>query len=157
MKFLCLILILTGSVVAMAADQTWSTLQPQASDSNFTLNQKQTAALAALASGSVITGTLVTGTGVLVPISATIVDISGTVTTTGSSQQLVAGSSRKFLLLQNIGASTLYVNFGAVATTGTGSIQVAPQGFLSFGFGYVPSDAIFVTGSAGVIITGKQY
>lgn len=65
---------------------------------------------------------------VLVTIpSGALTDASGTVGTSSSSI-LAANPSRKYLLIQNVSINKLYINFGAAATTGAGSVFLAASG-----------------------------
>ena len=73
-------------------------------------------------------------------------DASGTITTGGTSQQVLASDAgRRYLLIVNDASNsdTLWVNFGSTATEGAGSIPLAPGFALEYPAGqYVPSNAV---------------
>jgi len=93
------------------------------------------------------------------PGKGSFTDGSTTITTGGTSQQVfAANAARRFLLVQNISDTKMFLNFGSAATTGAGSILLAPNG------GSVVMDAGFVTdqtvnilcATAGKAFTAKE-
>ncbi len=80
------------------------------------------------------------------------IDISGTITLGGTSQQILAGvntglAPRKLLIIQNREATDhLYVNFGAAASASAAtSIDLAPGAVMWFDV-YVPGDSVNILG-----------
>lgn len=60
--------------------------------------------------------------------SVALTDGSGTITTGGTSQQIfAANATRQYLFVQNLSTGNLYINFGAAATQGSGSILLLPN------------------------------
>ena len=92
------------------------------------------------------------------PIDAALVDRSGTITTGGTAQTASAAKNRYYLLLQNIAASDLWVNFGAVAAVATaGSIRLAQYDSIVMEQGFVSNDSISVIGpTTGQAFTLKE-
>jgi len=66
-----------------------------------------------------------------------------TATANTSKQALASGSSRRYLLIQNISDTDMYFNFGATATTDNMLIAKNGGGIV-FESGYVPTDAVNV-------------
>lgn len=84
------------------------------------------------------------------PVQGALTDASIT-SLSGSSQQLLASSgTRRFLMIQNIGANNVGVNLagGTAAIGGTGTATLYPGGSLKFD-GFVPTNAITVIGTSG--------
>lgn len=83
------------------------------------------------------------------PVSGALTDRSGSITVTNVSQQLApANSTRKYLLIQNVSGSDLWVNFGADANAAQPSIKLKPDERLVFDGGFVPTQAINILGGA---------
>jgi hypothetical protein len=84
-----------------------------------------------------------------------LIDGSGTIAAGGTAQQAIAALlGRVYLYVQNLDAAeTLYVNFGAVATAGAGSIQLLPGGSQVYEADYIPSGLVSVIAAT----TGHQY
>lgn len=84
-------------------------------------------------------------------------DASGSITTGGTSQQVLASaSSRRYLLIVNAtsNSDTLWVNFGSAASAGAGSIPLAPGFALEYPAGqYVPSNTVNLVAAT----TGDAY
>lgn len=65
--------------------------------------------------------------------------------TTGSTLILPADTGRQSVVIQNVGAQTAWINFGAPATAAAGSFKLIAGASLVFGEGdgaWVPSDLI---------------
>lgn len=100
---------------------------------------------------------LASGTSI-VPTSTALTDISGTITAGGSSQQISTAHSRKYLLVQNPSSATesLWVNFGAAATVGQPSIEIAAGTALVLS-SFIPSQTITViAATTGHAFTAKE-
>ena len=69
--------------------------------------------------------------------------------TTSSSVALASNSTRRYLLIQNVGSENVYVNFGADATADTDSLL-----FLASGVGILVQDTV-VDGNSIHCITGS--
>lgn len=85
-------------------------------------------------------------------------DASGTITTANTAQQVLAAvTARKYLLFYNVSTTdTLWINLGATATTGAGSIPVSPLGGIVWESEFIPSDSLSVIGpTAGDAFTCK--
>lgn len=80
--------------------------------------------------------------------SGPLTDASGNIVTANSSQTVLpVNNNRKYLLFQNLSDTDMYVNFGATATIGSGSIWIGPAGgSIEFGggFGFCPSNDLNV-------------
>lgn len=77
-----------------------------------------------------------------------VTDRSGTITTGGSSQQVMAANpNRQFLLIQNVSTDNLWVRFGASAAVQTQpSIKLLPNSDLTFNGSWVPTQAVQIIG-----------
>src|SRR5215207_7927550 len=76
-------------------------------------------------------------------------DRSGTVTTGGTAQTVLAvNASRKYLLVQNPSSNsgTMWVAFGQAAVQASPSIELAPGAGLVFEGGFVPTDSVSAIG-----------
>lgn len=91
------------------------------------------------------------------PVNGTLTDFSGTATST-STQILAANSTRKFILIQNIGNQSIWINFGGAATVGSGSIEISGGATLILDGSFMPTEAIFAIrgGLVNVAFTGKE-
>ena len=58
----------------------------------------------------------------------TLTDYSGTTPDTNSNTIIASNANRKYLLIQNLSDTAMYVNFGAAASAGAGSIKIAATG-----------------------------
>ena len=98
-------------------------------------------------------------TGSLAPAySGPTTDASGTITTANTAQQVLAAvTARKYLLFYNVSTTdTLWINLGATATTGAGSIPISPLGGFVWESEFIPSDSLSVIGpTAGDAFTCK--
>lgn len=81
--------------------------------------------------------------------ASVLVDASGTVTSGGTSQQVMpANLSRTYLMCQNpiTATETLFVSVDTAASTSAGSIELAPGGTVTWTVGgFIPTGAVFVT------------
>jgi hypothetical protein len=84
------------------------------------------------------------GAGSLRPNTGTLTDNSGTTSATPSTsaQIMAANPTRKYLLIQNVSANTLWINFTTAATTTQPSIELLPGGSLVQETGFVSTEAI---------------
>ena len=81
-------------------------------------------------------------------------DHSGTVATALTSVSAVIGQpNRTYLFLQNLSTGNMWVNFGAAATAGSGSIKLLPNGGAYEMFGVCSTDEIFVLAESA----GSEY
>lgn len=89
--------------------------------------------------------------------ASVVVDASGTVTTGGTSQQVMpAKTSRTYLMCQNpiTATETLFVNLDGAASTTAGSIELAAGGTMSFhGSSFIPTGPVTVTAAT----TGHRF
>lgn len=85
-------------------------------------------------------------------------DGSGTITTASTSQQVFAANSvRAYLLIQNISADDLYINFTGAASASSGSIKISPDGAFAFEDNFVSTEAVNIFGAtAGQAFTAKE-
>lgn len=104
--------------------------------------------------------TLATGgaseTVTVAPPRGSFTDRSGSIATGGTSQQVAAANtSRNYILIQNVSAGDLWVNFGVAAVEDQPSIKVLSGLSLEYGAagGFVPTDAVNVRGAT----TGQKY
>lgn len=110
----------------------------------------------------VATGQTPDGKPALIPVSAgggmvqapstgTIADFSGS--STGASQKVLdANTSRRYLVVQNISDTTMWLNFGATATADD-SVQLLPGGSATFNGAWVPGDEVHLLCST----SGKKF
>lgn len=82
-------------------------------------------------------------------------DRSGSVATGGTAQQVAAANpGRRYLLIQNVSDTAMWVNFGAVAVATQPSFLIAASGgSLVFEGSFVPTGLVSVFGAT----TGKAY
>jgi hypothetical protein len=95
------------------------------------------------------------------PISAvvgTLADRSGTLTTGGTSQQLAAANTtRKYLLIQNVSTTDLWINFTTAAVVGQPSIKVVAGGNFVMESSFVSNEAVNIIGpTTGQAFTAKE-
>lgn len=86
-------------------------------------------------------------------------DRSGTIAAAATSQQIAAANgARRYLRVQNLDAvADLWVNLGAAANAGAGSLRLAPGAVLTFDGSFVPTQAVNVLGAtAGAAFTAKE-
>lgn len=76
-------------------------------------------------------------------------DRSGTITSGGTAQQVVAASTdRRYLLIQNLSTENLWVNFAGTATPGGGSILILANGGSVVAEGtFIPHSAVSIYGA----------
>lgn len=89
----------------------------------------------------------------LVTISkrGSLTDASGNATAS-SAQVVAADANRNYFMIQNLdGATAIYVNFGAVATAGSGSFKIVAGGSLTFEGNFICSQAINVIAASGTV------
>lgn len=90
------------------------------------------------------------------PIRAdnTPVDGSGTITTGGTSQTVFAANgSRRYLEIQNISDTTMYINFGAVAVVDSNSFKILAGGEYINVSNWVPQTSVTIICAT----TGKKF
>jgi len=91
------------------------------------------------------------------PLSGEVIDRSGATTGTSSQEVMPVNESRTYLVFQNISDTTMYVNFGALATTDTDSIKVNSGGSITFNGGWVPNQVVnVICSSAGKKWVAKE-
>ena len=101
-------------------------------------------------------------TGVAIPVQpskGTLTDGSGTTSATPntSTQIFASNSTRKYLLIQNVGTATIWINFTTSANANQPSIQLLVGGSLVMESSFVSQEAVNVlSGSASVAFTAKQ-
>lgn len=87
------------------------------------------------------------------------VDRSGTTSAIINTSIVAAAAddARTYLFIQNVGAADIWVNFGAAANAGQGSIKLTPNSSLTFENNIVPSNSVNVlSGAASVPYTMKE-
>lgn len=98
---------------------------------------------------------LISALGSLICTRGPLADGSGTCT--GSTQAVfAANASRRYLLIQNISDTAIYVNFGADADTDSHSVKLAAGDTLVFETGFVPTSAVNILGTATKKFVAKQ-
>lgn len=99
-----------------------------------------------------------TGTPALPANAAAPTDRSGTIAAGGTSQQVAAAlSTRKWLVVQNLSAEDLYLNFGTAAVQTQPSIRLAPGGSYENPPHFCPSGTINIIGATtGSVFTAKE-
>lgn len=81
-------------------------------------------------------------------------DRSGSITTGGTAQQMMAAnSSRRYLMIQNASVGALWINFTSAAVQDTPSIQIAAGGNFILETGFVSTEAVSVIGAT----TGQKW
>lgn len=99
---------------------------------------------------------LVTGTvtGVTNPATGQLTDRSGTITSGGDAQEVMAANpSRLAVFFQNLSDTDMYVSFTGTATAGPGSFLIPSGGGTFPPAGYVPTQALSVLCAT----TGKEF
>lgn len=88
-------------------------------------------------------------------VSGPLTDLSGTVTTGGTAQTVSAAKPRRYLLIQNISAEDLWVNFGVAAVADSPSVLIpgALDAGLVFEAGFIPDGYLSVIGAT----TGNKF
>jgi hypothetical protein len=96
---------------------------------------------------------------ILVAGQEAVVNQSGSITATGTSQLLVAANAnRSGFLMQNLGTSVMYVNDLGGAATATGdSFQVAPGAFFPPPGYAVTTNALNVLGTIGDKYVAREW
>lgn len=89
-------------------------------------------------------------------------DASGTITTGGTAQTVLAASDsagRRFLMIQNAGTDSLWYNFGLAAVVGQPSVEIeagAAAAVFDEKTGIIPQDYLSIIGrTAGQAFTVK--
>ena len=88
-----------------------------------------------------------------------LIDRSGvTHASVGTSTSLMdANQERRYLLVQNVGADPIWINFGAPATTGAGSVKLVPNDALVLEDTFVSIQEITVASAASSVpYTAKE-
>lgn len=115
-------------------------------------------------------GTLANGTDgatpvVVTPAGGALTDAAARTITVGGTSQTVfaANAARRYLIIQNLSADELFVNFGAAATAGSPSIGLAPAdgaipgGTVIFEGSYIPTSSVTIIGATtGDSFSAKQ-
>jgi hypothetical protein len=119
-----------------------------------------TAASALKVDGSAVTQP-VSGSGSFTTIGAngTLTDNSGTTSGTAntSTQIMASNSTRKYLVIQNVGTATIWINFTTAATTNQPSIELSQGASFSMDSNFVSTEAInVISATASVAYTAKQ-
>lgn len=149
----------TIGAVEIAAAQTLATVTTVGTVSAVTTVSTVTAVTAI--SNALPAGTNTIG-GVTVVPAGTWTDRSATVTLGGTSQQLAATNSvRRYLLIQNISSTDLWINFGTAAVADSPSVLIRAAstdgagdgGVLVFESAFVPTAACNIIGAT----TGKKF
>jgi hypothetical protein len=85
---------------------------------------------------------------VSVPRSGALTDRSGTITTGGTSQQVMAANTnRKYLLIQNESTGDLWINFGVAAVIAQPSIRLGQWDAFVMEEGFISTQALNVIGA----------
>ncbi len=84
-----------------------------------------------------------------------LVDRSGTITSGGSAQEIMAVNQdgREYLYVQNNSDTTMWVNFGIVAVASQPSIRLLAGESFEMSSGYVSGESVSVIGA----VTGKTF
>jgi hypothetical protein len=94
-----------------------------------------------------------TGTAVQ-PSKGTFTNRSGTITTGGTSQQIMAGNvARRYLFIQNVSDTAMWCNFTTAATIDQPSIQILPGASFIMEGSAVTTEAVNCIGA----VTGKSF
>lgn len=146
-------------------DSSLTSIDNSSSSSEQSLSNIDASTSSIDASTSTINTTLNTISGkVDVPLSSVgqqrgaLTDGSGTITTGGTSQQIfAANAARKYLLVVNVSALDLWINFGVAAVQTQPSIKITPNGsFVMEGF-FVSTETVNIIGATtGTVFTAKQ-
>ncbi len=96
----------------------------------------------------------VSGTVTAATPTGTVTDRSGSITTGGTAQQLMAAnSSRKYLFIQNVSAADLWINFTTTAVADSPSIKLASGNAFFMESSFVSTEAISIIGAT----TGQKW
>lgn len=98
------------------------------------------------------------GSTTIIASAGAVTDGSGTITSGGTSQQIfAANATRQYLIVQNLSSGNLYVNLGAAATTGSGSILLLPNSSFLMEDQFVSNQTVNIIGATtGQAFTAKQ-
>jgi len=93
------------------------------------------------------------------PFSGALTDRSGTITTGGAAQTVVARrSGRKFFLFQNISDTDMWINFGTTAVADSPSIKIVAGGAYEFPSHFCSTQSVSVIcATTGKKFTCKEY
>lgn len=81
-------------------------------------------------------------------------DLSGSITSGGTSQVLApANSKRTYLLIQNISDETMWLNFGAAASADASSFKLVANGGFESPPHFIPNQSVNIIGAT----TGKKF
>lgn len=104
-------------------------------------------------SGQLQTVGVATGT-TIIPYKGTVTNRSGTITTGGTSQQIMAANaSRRYLMIQNVSDTVMWCNFTTAAVLDQPSFQLVPGATFLMEASSVSTEAIQCIGS----VTGKSF
>ena len=85
---------------------------------------------------------------VISPAQSTVTDRSGTISSGGVAQTLAnANTSRKYLIIQNLSAENLYINFTTTAVQGQPSLLLLPNGSFVMEGSFVSTEAVSIIGA----------
>lgn len=84
-----------------------------------------------------------------------LIDRSGTITSGGTAQEIMASAQagREYLFIQNNSDTTMWVNFGVVAVASQPSIRLLTGESFEMSSGYVTGESVSVIGAT----TGKTF
>lgn len=114
-----------------------------------TISVSVTPIAAAVSDGSVVAVT---------PSQGTLTDKSGTISSGGAAQTLAAANtSRKYLLIVNVSAETLWINFTTAAVQTQPSVPIVPNGSYVMEASYISTELISIIGATtGSAFTAKE-
>lgn len=92
------------------------------------------------------------------PVNGTLTDRSGSITTGGTAQTLApVNTTRKYLLIQNNSAGTLWINFTVTAVQSQPSIQLLTNASIVMESRFVSSELVSIIGATtGQTFTAKE-
>lgn len=99
------------------------------------------------------------GSVTIAPTAGTMTDRSGTITTGGTAQQVMAASAnRRYLFFQNVSEIDLWINYGATnAVANQPSIKVGPDGSMVLEGSSISGERVSVFGTTtGAAYTAKE-
>jgi hypothetical protein len=90
--------------------------------------------------------------------NGTLTNLSGSITTGGTSQTLSTAKSRKYFFVQNLSSANLYINFTSAASAAAGSILLLPNASFVMEGTAISSELITVFGATtGQAFTAKEF
>lgn len=93
------------------------------------------------------------------PTDGTLVDRSGTITAGGTAQTLAAvNSTRRYLFIQNVSTSDLWINFTTAAAQTQPSFKLIPNSSFVMEGAFITSEAVSIIGATtGQAFVSKEY